>query len=166
MPKVALYARCSSDHQRDASIEDQLRLCRLYAERQGWTVADNYTDRAISGASLLLRPGIQELIHDALRGRFDIVLAEAMDRLSRDQEDIAGLFKRMRFVGVRLGLSGKRMRCWRADFCPFAKARHSFVRGRIPAADAHVDAIIPCAISRACCGSARGRPANRAGSAF
>jgi site-specific DNA recombinase len=102
MPKVALYARYSSDNQRDASIEDQLRLCRLYAERQGWTVADNYTDRAISGASLLLRPGIQELIHDALRGRFDIVLAEAMDRLSRDQEDIAGLFKRMRFVGVRL----------------------------------------------------------------
>ena len=107
MPTVALYARYSSDNQRDASIEDQLRLCRLYAERQGWTVADNYTDRAIFGASLLLRPGIQELIHDALRGRFDIVLAEAMDRLSRDQEDIAGLFKRMRFVGVRDG--GKRI---------------------------------------------------------
>ena len=101
MPKVALYARYSSENQRDASIEDQLRLCRLHAEKQGWTIVDSYTDRAISGASLL-RPGIQELIQDGTRGRFEIVLAEAMDRLSRDQEDIAGLFKRMQFGGVRI----------------------------------------------------------------
>lgn len=99
--KVALYARYSSENQRDASIEDQLRLCRLHAERQGWIVVDSYSDRAISGASLL-RPGIQELIQDAQRRRFEIVLAEAMDRLSRDQEDIAGLFKRMQFAGVRI----------------------------------------------------------------
>ena len=99
--KVALYARYSTDHQRDASIEDQLRLCRLHAEKQGWTVVDSYTDRAISGASLL-RAGIQELISDAMRGKFAVVLAEAMDRLSRDQEDIAGLFKRMAFSGVRI----------------------------------------------------------------
>ena len=101
MTKVALYARYSSENQREASIEDQLRLCRLHAEKQGWTIVDSYTDRAISGASLL-RPGIQELIHDAVRGRFAIVLAEAMDRLSRDQEDIAGLFKRMAFSGVKI----------------------------------------------------------------
>lgn len=99
--KVALYARYSSDHQRDASIEDQLRLCRLHAEKQGWTIVDSYSDRAVSGASLL-RPGIQELIRDAMNGRFVVVLAEAMDRLSRDQEDIAGLFKRMAFAGVRI----------------------------------------------------------------
>jgi DNA invertase Pin-like site-specific DNA recombinase len=42
------------------------------------------------------------LIGDALRGRFDIVLAEAMDRLSRDQEDIAGLFKRLVFANVKM----------------------------------------------------------------
>ena len=101
MIKVALYARYSSENQRDASIEDQLRLCRLHAEKQSWTIVDSYTDRAISGASLL-RPGIQELIQDATRGRFAIVLAEAMDRLSRDQEDIAGLFKRMAFSGVKI----------------------------------------------------------------
>ncbi|MCK1699926.1 recombinase family protein [Bradyrhizobium sp. 146] len=99
--KIALYARYSSDNQRDASIEDQLRLCRLHAEKQGWTVVDSYADRAISGASLL-RPGIQELISDATRGKFAVVVAEAMDRLSRDQEDIAGLFKRMAFAGVRI----------------------------------------------------------------
>ena len=42
MTRVALYARYSSDQQREASIEDQLRLCRLHAEKQGWTVADSY----------------------------------------------------------------------------------------------------------------------------
>ena len=100
MTKVALYARYSSENQRDASIEDQLRLCRLHAERQGWTIVDSYSDRAISGASLLLRPGVQELIQDAGRRRFDMVMTESLDRLSRDQEDIAGIYKRMRFVGV------------------------------------------------------------------
>ena len=91
----------SSDNQRDASIEDQLRVCRVYAERQGWTIVDSYSDRAQSGASLL-RPGVQALIADACRGRFQIVLAEALDRLSRDQEDVAGLFKRMAFAGVKI----------------------------------------------------------------
>ncbi|NIE81508.1 recombinase family protein [Asaia sp. As-1742] len=99
--KVALYARYSSDNQRDASIEDQLRLCRDHAARQDWTVVDSYSDRAVSGASLL-RPGIQELMQDAQRGKFSIVLAEAMDRISRDQEDIAGVFKRLSFAGVRI----------------------------------------------------------------
>ena len=99
--RVALYARYSSDAQRDASIADQLRECRTHAERQGWTIAEEYSDHAISGASLL-RPGIQALIADAGAGRFDILLAEAMDRLSRDQEDIAGLFKRMAFANVTI----------------------------------------------------------------
>lgn len=51
--KVALYARYSSDNQRDASIADQLRICRLHAEKQGWQIVEEYTDHAISGASLL-----------------------------------------------------------------------------------------------------------------
>lgn len=99
--KVALYARYSSDNQRDASIVDQFRICRVYAEKQGWQIVEEYSDQAISGASLL-RPGIQSLIADAFRGRFNVVLAEAMDRLSRDQEDIAGLFKRLAFANVRM----------------------------------------------------------------
>ena len=99
--RTALYARYSSDNQRDASIEDQLRLCRLHVERQGWMVVDSYSDRAISGASLLRR-GLQELIADAAKGRFDAILTESLDRLSRDQEDIAGLYKRMRFAGVKI----------------------------------------------------------------
>ena len=101
MPSVALYARYSSDNQREASIEDQLRLCRERAEREGWRIADSYSDRSISGASLI-RPGIQALMQDALARRFDIVLAESLDRISRDQEDIAGVYKRLTFAGVRM----------------------------------------------------------------
>ena len=99
--KAALYARYSSDNQRDASIEDQLRLCRNYAERQGWRIVDSYSDRAISGSSLL-RPGVQDLIADGLKRRFDVILTESLDRLSRDQEDIAGFYKRMRFAGIAI----------------------------------------------------------------
>lgn len=99
--RVALYARYSSDLQSGHSIEDQLRLCREFAERQGWTVTECYSDAGLSGASLM-RPGIQALIRDALSGNFDIVLAEALDRLSRDQEDIAGVYKRMQFAGVAM----------------------------------------------------------------
>ncbi|MER9951954.1 recombinase family protein [Mesorhizobium sp. M0047] len=77
--KVALGARYSTDNHRDASIEDQLRLCCLRAEKQGWTVVDSNTHGAICGASLL-RPGLQELISDPMQG--NSVLAEAMDRLT------------------------------------------------------------------------------------
>jgi site-specific DNA recombinase len=101
MTTVAIYARYLSDQQRDASIEDQVRLCRERAKKEGWTVQDCYTDHALSGASLL-RPGIQQLLQDAAAGKFKIILAEALDRLSRDQQDIAGIYKRMRFAGVSI----------------------------------------------------------------
>lgn len=99
--RVAQYARYSSDQQRPASIADQQRTCREFAARQGWTVAADYEDAAMSGASLM-RPGLQALLRAALSGAFDIVLAESLDRFSRDQEDTAGLFKRLTFAGVRI----------------------------------------------------------------
>ena len=98
---AVVYARFSSDLQRDASIEDQIRLCRERIEREGWHFLHAYTDRAISGSSAL-RPAYQRLLEDARHGLFSIVVSEALDRLSRDQEDIAGLFKRLRFAGIRL----------------------------------------------------------------
>lgn len=100
--KVAIYARYSTDNQRVASIADQFRVCLGHAEKQRWSVVEQYSDQAISGSTLILRPGIQALIRDALAGRFQFVLAEALDRLSRDQEDIAGLYKRLRFSGVQI----------------------------------------------------------------
>lgn len=61
MPAAAIYARYSSDQQRDASIEDQVRLCRERADREGWPVQASYADHGVSGASLM-RPGIQQLL--------------------------------------------------------------------------------------------------------
>ena len=101
-PRVAIYARYSSDNQRDASIADQLRICREFAARQGWTVVQEFADHAISGSTLILRPGVQALLRDALDRQFEIVLSEALDRLSRDLADTAGLFKRFTFAGIRV----------------------------------------------------------------
>ena len=99
--RVCIYARYSSDLQSDASIEDQIRLCSEKASSENWKVINCYTDAGISGASLI-RHGIQGLLSAAMNGEFDILLAEAMDRLSRDQEDIAGIYKRMEFAGVKI----------------------------------------------------------------
>ncbi|WP_236774324.1 recombinase family protein [Agrobacterium tumefaciens] len=78
-----------------------MRQCRERAAHEGWTIAETYSDRTVSGASLI-RSGIQSLLADAQAGRFDMVLCEALDRLSRDQEDVAGVFKRLSFAGVRI----------------------------------------------------------------
>lgn len=99
--RVAQYARYSSDQQRPASIADQQRTCREFAGRHGWNVVADFADAAMSGASLM-RPGLQSLLSAALKGNFDVVLAESLDRFSRDQEDTAGLFKRLTFAGVRI----------------------------------------------------------------
>lgn len=102
MSRVALYARYSSDNQREASIEDQFRLCREHAVRERWQVTTTYQDAALSGSSTILRPGIQKLVRDAQRRQFDVVLAEALDRISRDQADVATLYKHLKFAGVRI----------------------------------------------------------------
>jgi len=99
--RAVIYARYSSDLQRDASIEDQVRLCRARIEAEGWMLSATYTDRAQSGASRL-RPGYQSLLEDARKGQFDVVVAEALDRLSRDQEDVASLYKQLSFASVKL----------------------------------------------------------------
>lgn len=102
MPSVALYARYSSDLQNQQSIDDQFRLCHEFAERQGWEVAGCYRDEAASGASIRGRAGIARLLSDARAGRFDVVCAEALDRISRDQEDMAHVYKVLRFEGIAL----------------------------------------------------------------
>ncbi|MCK4945768.1 MAG: recombinase family protein, partial [Alphaproteobacteria bacterium] len=102
MNKVAIYARYSTDMQSAASIEDQIRICEELVRSKNWEVQNCYTDHGISGASTLLRPGIQQLIQDGLAGKFDVLIAEALDRLSRDQEDIAAIYKRMEFAGIKI----------------------------------------------------------------
>ena len=99
--RAVIYARYSSDLQREASIEDQIRLCRERITHDGWRLVATYTDRAQSGGNHL-RAGYQQLLEDARREQFDVVVAEALDRLSRDQEHVAALFKQLTFAGVHI----------------------------------------------------------------
>ena len=99
--RVAIYARYSSDLQREESIEDQLRLCQARSAKEGWLVVECYFDMAQSG-STTFRPRYQQMLRDARDGKFDIVLAESLDRLSRDQENIAGFYKILQFNRVQL----------------------------------------------------------------
>ena len=99
--RAAIYARYSTDMQSASSIDDQVRVCRECLERDGHKMVQVYKDRAVSGATLM-RSGIQVLMQDASRGEFDLVYAEALDRISRDQEDVAGFFKRIRFADVKI----------------------------------------------------------------
>jgi site-specific DNA recombinase len=96
---AAIYARFSSEMQREASIDDQIRVCTAYLQRAGRPAVDTYTDYAVSGATTL-RPGYQALLRDARAGRFNLVIAESLDRFSRDQEHIAAFYKLMSFAGI------------------------------------------------------------------
>ena len=99
--RAAIYARFSTDMQSDSSIDDQVRTCREFADQQGLEIVEIYSDRATSGASLM-RSGIQKLLRDADAGAFDVVISEAMDRLSRNQADIATIFQKLQFRDVMI----------------------------------------------------------------
>ena len=100
--RAAIYARYSSDLQSEASIDDQVRLCRERAKQDDLTVAGVFTDYAISGGNMTNRPGVLSLMEAAKRGDFDVVLSEALDRISRDQEDIAAIYKRLDHAEIRI----------------------------------------------------------------
>lgn len=85
---AVIYARYSSDNQREESIEGQLRDCREYAERNNLTIVGNYIDRALS-ARTADRPDFQRMIHDSEKRLFDVVLVWKLDRFSRDRYDSA-----------------------------------------------------------------------------
>lgn len=89
--RAAIYARFSTDLQNERSIEDQVTLCRKHAGEHNLTVVATYEDRARSGASVFGREGLVQLMDAARDGAFDVVVIEALDRLSRDMEDLAGI---------------------------------------------------------------------------
>ena len=96
--RVAVYARFSTDMQRDTSIEDQERLCIRLIDGRGWHHVKTFADRGLSGASHM-RPGYQDLIRFVRENRCEVVVAESIDRISRDQEHIARFHKVMSFQG-------------------------------------------------------------------
>ncbi|MGX9855059.1 recombinase family protein [Limimaricola variabilis] len=105
--RVALYARYSTDMQNPLSVEDQFRIAERYAQQQGWEVVERFSDDAVSGAVSRDRPGFQRLSADLARGKFDVVLAESVDRISRDPEHMAGFYKNALFNRVELHITGR-----------------------------------------------------------
>jgi site-specific DNA recombinase len=99
--RAVIYARYSSDLQREASIEDQNEVCRRYIASMGWKVENCFADAALSGASRY-RPAYQALITAARAGAFDVVVCEAIDRLGRRLADTADLQDTLAFLGIRL----------------------------------------------------------------
>lgn len=100
-PRVALYARYSSDRQSEHSIEEQLRICRAQAEQNGRQIVLTFQVAAIYG-STMLRQGYQALLAAMRGGGVDVVLAEALDRFSRDQEHVSAFYKLATYQRVRL----------------------------------------------------------------
>ena len=96
---AVLYARYSSDKQREASIDDQLRVCRDYCEAEGIAVVGEYKDYALSGKTDH-RPEFRRMIANAPES--DYVVVYMFDRFSRDRYDSATYKKMLRECGVRV----------------------------------------------------------------
>jgi DNA invertase Pin-like site-specific DNA recombinase len=100
--RAALYVRVSTDHQ---SVENQIRDLRHVAERRGWEVVETYSDAGISGSKgRNQRPGLDALLKHANRGKFDIVLCWAIDRLGRSLIDLLGTIQHLEACKVDLYL--------------------------------------------------------------
>lgn len=87
--QAVIYARYSSDKQREESIAGQLRVCRDYADRQKIHVIGEYCDRAISGKAAENRPNFQRTIKDSEKKMFDVVIVYRLDRFARNRYDSA-----------------------------------------------------------------------------
>jgi DNA invertase Pin-like site-specific DNA recombinase len=100
--RAALYVRVSTDAQ---TVENQMRELRQVAVRRGWDVVEVYSDAGISGAKGRNgRPGLDSVLKDATRRKFDIVMAWAIDRLGRSLVDLLGTIGHLEACGVDLYL--------------------------------------------------------------
>lgn len=106
MKRAAIYARFSSDRQKDRSVEDQIVLCRDLCDRAGMQVVTTFEDRQISGSSAANRPGFQSLMRAAEAQLFDVIVAEDMDRVFRSQADYHNARRRLDFLGIGLHTAG------------------------------------------------------------
>ena len=102
MQKAVIYARFSSDMQREESIDAQVRACKYYAQKQELNVVKVYSDSAKSGRSTKKRDGFLQMITDAEAGQFDVVLVHKLNRFSRDGADTINYRNRLTAAGVEL----------------------------------------------------------------
>jgi site-specific DNA recombinase len=100
--KAVIYARFSTELQNERSILDQVALCRNYAANNRLEVVAVFEDAARSGASILGRDGLLKLMKASRERAFDVVIVEALDRLSRDMADLADIHKQLSFLGIEI----------------------------------------------------------------
>lgn len=96
-----IYARYSSDNQREESIEGQLRECKEFANRNDITIVDTYIDRAFS-AKTDNRPSFQKMIRDSSKNQFDVIIVWKLDRFARNRYDSAHYKAQLRRNGVKV----------------------------------------------------------------
>lgn len=101
--RYAIYARYSTENQRQASINDQIHDCRRHIEREGGTVDESlvFVDAAASGATMH-RKGLTKLLRAADAGRFDVLVVEDVSRLSRDTADATGMLRHLDQRGIKI----------------------------------------------------------------
>ena len=99
--KGVIYARYSSDSQREESIDGQIRECMEFAQKKGITVLSNYIDRALSAKSDN-RPDFQRMIADSAKGLFDVIIVWKLDRFARDRYDSAHYKHLLKKNGVKV----------------------------------------------------------------
>src|SRR5437899_13011945 len=102
MIRAAIYARFSSDRQKDRSIEDQIGFCRDNAAKHGMAIVATFEDRQLSGAGAINRPGFQTMMKAAEAGQFDVIIGEDLDRLFRSQADYHTSRRTLDFHGVTI----------------------------------------------------------------
>lgn len=98
---AVIYARYSSHSQRDVSIEQQIRACKQFAERQCIDIVKVYEDRALTGTNDK-RPGFQQMIQDAKHGGWEYVIVYTLDRFARDRYDSAVYKRQLRNLGIKV----------------------------------------------------------------
>ncbi|MGD9901718.1 MAG: recombinase family protein [Spirochaetales bacterium] len=98
---AVIYARYSSERQTEQSIEGQMRVCKEYAKKQGYTIVNEYIDRAISGKTSQ-RPSFLKMISDAEEGNFEAVIVYKLDRFARNRYDSVVYKHRLKEFGVRV----------------------------------------------------------------
>lgn len=99
--KAVIYARYSSDNQREESIEGQIRECTAFAEKNGITILRHYIDRAFS-AKTDNRPEFQNMIKDSGKHLFDMIIVWKLDRFARNRYDSARYKAALKKNGVKV----------------------------------------------------------------
>lgn len=98
---AVIYARYSSDNQREESIDGQIRECKEFAEKNDIRIIDTYIDRALS-AKTDNRPSFQQMIKDRSKGLFDVIIVWKLDRFARNRYDSAHYKNILKKNGVKV----------------------------------------------------------------